>query len=372
MDPSKYISLSKRTYTNLMVLKQSELSQYDEMFIQLPKPLTAESQMKALKFIHFVRLYNMKYESTTNQTIADSPHLNKMNKKAIKLQSILMRSNLRLVYSIALSYQGMGVELSDLVYEGVKGLRKSLLLFDVNKGFAFSTYAYPWIKDYIRAALARSLPIDLPRHVHRLLVKVKLINRKLFYELQRNPTEEELQTALGLSTERFDIVRRALALASRSSSSDTLTTNNVRFGNTMFFDESTWEEIISDQDGGFVINHVESKQPEPSTISQKNDVRDAIFAVLGTLPIHEAAAIYIKLGLYELQGESNTNTVLFDDFKQIADFEIALNEVKKQTKEEFRILYHKGLRKLRRRLNKSNISKLFENLNENVELLNAV
>lgn len=168
----------------------------------LPPPLKPKSQIQVLKFIDFVRKYCLAYESqkkTSKLSENTSLHLKLMLQKSLKLQQIMLQSNLRLVYYIAIRYQGMGLDLNDLVYEGVLGLQKALSKYDVDRGCAFSTYAYPWIQEYIRAALAKSMPIALPRHVHKLLVKVKAVQGKLFRRYNREPTEEELREELGLS-----------------------------------------------------------------------------------------------------------------------------------------------------------------------------
>lgn len=88
-------------------------------------------------------------------------------------------------------------------YLGVRGLKKALSKFDPEKGFAFSTYAYPWIKEFMRIALASSLPITLPRHVYRLLLKVKNIQQQMsLISLGRMPTDEETADEMGISIER--------------------------------------------------------------------------------------------------------------------------------------------------------------------------
>ena len=58
--------------------------------------------------------------------------------KSEQIEKKLIELNLRLVHSIALQHQGMGMELDDLVYEGVKGLKKALSKFDPEKGKDFS------------------------------------------------------------------------------------------------------------------------------------------------------------------------------------------------------------------------------------------
>ncbi|GLT87557.1 hypothetical protein SLE2022_056360 [Rubroshorea leprosula] len=66
----------------------------------------------------------------------------------------MIKSNIRLVISTAKNYQGVGVNLQDLVQEGCRGLVSGAEKFDASKGFKFSTYAHWWIKQAIRKSLS--------------------------------------------------------------------------------------------------------------------------------------------------------------------------------------------------------------------------
>jgi len=73
---------------------------------------------------------------------------------AAKAKDRFIRSNLRLVVSIARRYPlPQGMDLLDLIQEGNLGLEHAVDKFDWRRGFKFSTYATFWIRQAIGRAL---------------------------------------------------------------------------------------------------------------------------------------------------------------------------------------------------------------------------
>lgn len=117
----------------------------------------------------------------------------------------LIKSNLRLVFSIAKKYYGRSRKLSfmDLIQEGNTGLAKAVDRFDYRKGFKLSTYATWWIRQAITRAMAdHARTVRLPVHIIEQLYKLNKIQKKLSEELGRQPFPEELAREAGISEKK--------------------------------------------------------------------------------------------------------------------------------------------------------------------------
>lgn len=59
------------------------------------------------------------------------------------------------VEEVAKEYQNKGLDLSELITEGVEGLLKAAEKFDETRGFRFIDYAVWWVRQSILQAIAR-------------------------------------------------------------------------------------------------------------------------------------------------------------------------------------------------------------------------
>jgi len=125
-----------------------------------------------------------------------------------RAREILIRSNLRLVVSIARKSAHRGVRLLDLIQEGSIGLMRAVEKYEYRRGYKFSTYATWWIRQAVSRAIAdQSRTVRIPVHINDIANRVGRVQTELLREQGREPNPEEIARELGLSLAK---VRQAL------------------------------------------------------------------------------------------------------------------------------------------------------------------
>lgn len=66
-----------------------------------------------------------------------------------ELRSLLVRHNIRLVFSMAKKYASTSIDFDEMIGRGFEGLCYAAKKFDLNRNIKFVTYATPWVFKYL-------------------------------------------------------------------------------------------------------------------------------------------------------------------------------------------------------------------------------
>jgi len=126
-----------------------------------------------------------------------------------KLRNTLMEHYLHLVrYNAERIHQKLPdeVELDDLMSSGIFGLMDAIEAFDMERGVKFETYCAPRIRGAILDEL-RSMDW-VPRLVRSRAHKMDAITKQLVSQMGRDPTIEEIATAMNITMEEFKKIEK--------------------------------------------------------------------------------------------------------------------------------------------------------------------
>lgn len=125
-----------------------------------------------------------------------------------KAERRLVEAHLPLVVGMALHTlrrnKGVGLSLEDLVLAGNEGLLEGLRRYDPSRGYRVNTYVRWWVMNKISEEVRLyRWKTRIPDHAYRQLLRIMRVYRRLFEELKREPSEEEVAEELGISAARL-------------------------------------------------------------------------------------------------------------------------------------------------------------------------
>lgn len=235
--------------------------------------------------------------------------IDKGEQKAKIAKDELVRSNLRLVVSLAKKYTNRGLQFLDLIQEGNIGLIKAVDKFEYQRGYKFSTYATWWIRQAITRAIAdQARTIRIPVHMIETINKLIRTSRYLVQEIGREPTPEEIAEKMELP---LDKVRKVLKIAKEPISLET---------------------PIGEEEDSHLGDFIEDKKIlNPVDAVVYNDLTEKTQSVLATLTPREEKVLRLRFGI----GVKADHTL-----EEVGkDFDV--------TRERIRQIEAKALRKLR-------------------------
>jgi RNA polymerase nonessential primary-like sigma factor len=242
----------------------------------------------------------------------------------------MIEHNLRLVVSIAKSYIGRGVPLSDLIEEGNLGLMHAIDKFEPERGFRFSTYATWWIRQSVeRAVMNQGRVIRLPVHVVRELQQVLRARRTLendpAFAAVRNGFEGEgvrVQDVAALLGRDVQEVAALLAMAETPRSLDAA------------LDRSDDEHTLGD-------SMPDERAADPTGVTQNHEVERLLKNWIDALSHREKEVLEGRFGLHDRDPET----------LEVLSGRLGL------TRERVRQIQNEALFKLKRHMTRNGIDK---------------
>jgi RNA polymerase primary sigma factor len=280
---------------------------------------SAQASVKSLvnKYSKAAREARAQLQDLENQHLTNTDELRKIlaliseNKtEMLHAKDQFVRSNLRLVLSIAKNYSYPGLDLLDLVQEGNIGLMKAVDKFNYRLGHKFSTYATWWIRQSITRAIAdQGRTIRIPVHMVEAMNRVLKVANELTKRMGREPSVHELAKELKTPVAKVTQILKAAQ------------------------EPISLESSIADNKDAVLNKFIEDKNAiSPDEDVMKHNLREVTNSALQSLSPREQEIVRMRYGLNETGKEYTLQEV---------------GEIFQVTRERIRQIEEKALLKLR-------------------------
>lgn len=164
---------------------------------------------------------------------------------------MLYMNNERLIRKIANRYAAYE-NIEDLMQEGgYFGLKNAVEMYDTEQEATFVTYAYQWIRSACRKYLDNcGTVLRYPVHKRNSVYKLSKITNSFLMEFNREPSDRELCSLLGISQVQLNQVKEDKARLRIRSLDKPLTeeVDSFTLGDTVADDHDCMEDIIDIED----------------------------------------------------------------------------------------------------------------------------
>ena len=306
-------------------LEQIELSDLSMSIIEIYKALTNQSDEELnYSLDNNYNAYKIYLNEVVKVPLLSAEEERKLLEdyfvsKDIKIKKKLVNHNLRLVISIAKTYQNSGLEFLDLIQEGNLGLMDAIDHFNPEKTSRLSTYAVLRIRRAIsRANKEKGKTIRIPYYLYDEYNELFLQKKHLEEKFGREVSNKEIAKEMGISENKIDILT--------ANFSTPISLNNQLNAES----ETDLQSMIKDD---------AALDPEKEAI--KAQEMDMIKSLLGSLTEEEAEIIKLRFGI------DNNRAKTMEEVSKIYNC----------TQERIRKIESQALRKLRRNIKNSQKNK---------------